>query len=92
MGLGGKDAASLIARDAAADPILRHVPILFLTTFVNGAAMDAPFSLSGGTRFVAKQVNLIRLLQSVANFAGPTFTLALTSGSPARSQVSSWSA
>ena len=66
-----KDGGDL-AREAARDPRLRDVPILFLTGLVSHAeARTAPLE-SGGMRFLAKPVELTLLLAEVNRLAPKT--------------------
>ena len=67
----GKDGGDL-AREAARDPRLRNVPILFLTGLVSHAeAGTAPLE-SGGMRFLAKPVEPTLLLAEVDRLAPKT--------------------
>jgi len=58
-------AGSDVAAQIAADPILRNIPVVFLTSMVSKAeAGDKPL-LSGGYHFLAKPVNLRRLVRYI---------------------------
>jgi CheY-like chemotaxis protein len=54
-----------VAAQIAADPILKHIPIVFLTSMVSEEeAGDKPL-LSGGYHFLAKPINLRKLVRYI---------------------------
>jgi len=55
-----------IAREAAADAQLRHIPVLFLTGLVSKTEAGENVYESGGMRFLAKPVEPALLLSCVA--------------------------
>lgn len=55
-----------IAREAAMDARLRHVPVLFLTGLVSREEAGSQQLESGGMRFLAKPVDAALLLSAVA--------------------------
>ena len=60
----GKDGGE-VAREIQADPVLRGVPIVFLTSLVSSAEAGGGETLRGGMRFLAKPVNLKLLIDTV---------------------------
>ncbi|MEN3370016.1 MAG: hypothetical protein V7609_2159 [Verrucomicrobiota bacterium] len=66
----GKDGGDL-AQEAASDPRLRDIPILFLTGLVSHAEAGARPMMSGGMKFLAKPVEPALLLASVSNLIPP---------------------
>ena len=55
-----------VAREAAADPRLKHIPVLFLTGLVSHDEAGSKAMESGGMRFMAKPVEPAALLAAVA--------------------------
>ena len=60
----GKDGGD-VAREIQADPALRGVPIVFLTSLVSPAEAGGGATLRGGMRFLAKPVNIKVLIETV---------------------------
>jgi two-component system, OmpR family, response regulator len=60
----GKDGGE-VAREIQAEPALRGVPILFLTSLISPAEAGERESLRGGMRFLAKPVNPKVLIDTV---------------------------
>jgi CheY-like chemotaxis protein len=62
-----------IAREAALDSRLRHIPILFLTGLVSCEEAGARPLESGGMKFLAKPVEPALLLSTVGDLAPPVW-------------------
>jgi CheY-like chemotaxis protein len=54
-----------LAGELRADPDLQHVPIVFLTAIVSPKETGGDCLVSGGQTFVAKPVNLDKLIQCI---------------------------
>jgi len=61
-----------LAGEAASDPVLRHVPILFVTGLISKAEAGDRQVDCGGLHFLAKPVTPERLLESVGKLAVST--------------------
>lgn len=66
-GMGGGD----LAREAAMDPRLRDIPVLFLTGLVSHAEAGTSPMESGGMKFLAKPVEPALLLATVHQLVPP---------------------
>lgn len=60
----GKDGGD-VAREIQAEPALRGVPIVFLTSLVSAAESGGGETIRGGMRFLAKPVNLRLLIETL---------------------------
>jgi CheY-like chemotaxis protein len=60
----GKDGGE-VAADLHADPSLRHVPILFLTSLISREEAGNEMTMRGGMRFLAKPVTPKSLIEAV---------------------------
>ncbi|MEO7166709.1 MAG: hypothetical protein ABI787_03220 [Spartobacteria bacterium] len=56
------------AEEAASDPFLRHVPVLFFTSLLDGTQSSLGHLPSGGRRLLGKPLNPDRVLQTIATF------------------------
>jgi CheY-like chemotaxis protein len=54
-----------LAGEIQADPVLQHVPIVFLTAIVSAKETGGEYLISGGQTFVAKPVNLDALARCI---------------------------
>jgi CheY-like chemotaxis protein len=54
-----------LAGELQADPDLQHAPIVFLTAIVSPKETGGDYLVSGGQTFVAKPVNLDKLIQYI---------------------------
>ncbi len=54
-----------LATEIQSDPVLQHVPIVFLTAIVSSKETGGQYLESGGQTFVAKPVNLDALIQCI---------------------------
>jgi CheY-like chemotaxis protein len=59
-----------IAAQIRADPRLKNTPIVFLTSIVSHAEAGAKSLASGGSIFMAKPVNLPRMIQCMESLLG----------------------
>jgi len=71
----GKDGGE-VARELKAEPALRGVPILFLTSLVSPREAGERETLRGGMLFLAKPVNPVVLIHAVDRVLAGEFTAA----------------
>ena len=64
MNMPGKDGGE-VAREIRADPALRRVPILIVTSLLSREETNGQETLSAGMRFLAKPVNPKVLIDSI---------------------------
>jgi two-component system OmpR family response regulator len=53
------------------DTVLKHTPIIFLTSMVEQSEVEARNGLIGGSRYVAKPVNVPTLIKAISEYLGP---------------------
>ena len=64
VNMPGKDGGD-VAKELAADPIVRRTPILFLTSLISEADTKGGIALRGGMRFLSKPVDPAALVAAV---------------------------
>ena len=60
----GKDGGE-VSKEIQADPVLRHVPILFFTSLISREEAGERETVRGGMRFLAKPINPKVLVEAV---------------------------
>ena len=60
-----------VHRQFRADPVLKHIPIIYLTAIVRQKELDEHEGMIGGSYYIAKPVSADDLISAIENHARP---------------------